>query len=260
MKKSTVILLLGIYMLLALYISAYIYNETLAHIYPYTEKKDISYLMDKEHLSDEDYKVIFEQTGLGRSAAESIDIKTLGEYQEAYFADIGYECIPNSPVSSEEYVEEPVMKLVPLEKGDILFTRSSHVFTWRNGHAAVVIDENGGYTAEALVIGKNSSVQKISRWRHYPNICVLRLKGASKEERAVIAERAEELVDIPYDLFAGIFGRKYTEEVTGTQCAHLVWSAYASFGYDIDSDGGLIVTPNDIAQSDLLEVVQIYGM
>ena len=44
-----------------------------------------------------------------------------------------------------------------------------------------------------------------------------------------------------------------------THCSHLVWQAYKHFGYDIDSDGGPLVTCNDIARSDLLEVVQVYG-
>lgn len=48
--------------------------------------------------------------------------------------------------------------------------------------------------------------------------------------------------------------------LAGTQCAHLVWYAYQHFGYDLDSDGGLLVTPRDLYESPLLEVVQIYGL
>lgn len=32
------------------------------------------------------------------------------------------------------------------------------------------------------------------------------------------------------------------------------------FGYDLDGDGGLWVTPCDLMQSPLLEVVEAYGM
>ena len=32
------------------------------------------------------------------------------------------------------------------------------------------------------------------------------------------------------------------------------------FGYDLDSDGGRLVTSADLLHSDLLEVVQVYGM
>ena len=31
-------------------------------------------------------------------------------------------------------------------------------------------------------------------------------------------------------------------------------------GYDLDSDGGFVVTPDDLYHSDLLELVQIYGI
>ncbi len=46
----------------------------------------------------------------------------------------------------------------------------------------------------------------------------------------------------------------------GTHCAHLVWYAYKQFGYNVDSDGGFITTPRDLYNSDLWEVIQVYGM
>lgn len=47
--------------------------------------------------------------------------------------------------------------------------------------------------------------------------------------------------------------------IKSTQCAHLVWHAYKQFGIDLDSDGGLLVTPFDIQNSEYLEVIQSYG-
>lgn len=47
--------------------------------------------------------------------------------------------------------------------------------------------------------------------------------------------------------------------LSGTQCAHLVWYAYKQVGIDLDSDGGIFVTPYDILNSPYLEVVQSYG-
>jgi hypothetical protein len=38
-----------------------------------------------------------------------------------------------------------------------------------------------------------------------------------------------------------------------------VWYAWQVFGYDLDSDGGRLVTVEDIWESDLLEIVQVYG-
>lgn len=44
-------------------------------------------------------------------------------------------------------------------------------------------------------------------------------------------------------------------EYWGTQCAHLVWAAFDAYGYDIDGDGGWLVTPADFTSSGLLRIV-----
>ena len=53
----------------------------------------------------------------------------------------------------------------------------------------------------------------------------------------------DNLNDIPYFFPAGILSPKYQPpgSVTGTHCSHLVWLAYFHFGYDLDSDSGMIV-------------------
>ncbi len=56
------------------------------------------------------------------------------------------------------------------------------------------------------------------------------------------------------------FWAEAQEKSKGTQCAHLIWSCYRALGYDLDSDGGRIVTPRDLMESPLLQVVQIYGI
>ena len=39
-----------------------------------------------------------------------------------------------------------------------------------------------------------------------------------------------------------------------------MWYAYNAFGVDLDSNGGLVVTPRNIANSPLVEVVQVFGI
>ena len=86
---------------------------------------------------------------------------------------------------------------------------------------------------------------------------------------------AMRLIDVPYRLLAGTKERSTsrglanveaagTEEILstalkGTHCAHLVWYAYKQFDIDLDSDGGIIVTPTDIQNSDYLDIIQTYG-
>ena len=265
MKKFLFIICV-VYAIAACYMASAFYAESVAYIPPANQKQDISGVIGKKssELTDEDLCFIFEQTGLGKSAVTGLeDLSLLYGYQESYFASPEFECIKNSPVSFEERITGKPVKLAPLEDGDILVTSSAHVLSWRNGHAAIVVDADSGITLEAVVIGKNSKTQDISKWTRYPNFAVLRLKDADKKERAQIARFAmENLYNIPYNVFIGLYPMKYSRlgNVTGTQCAHLIWTAYAAYGYDIDSSRGLIVTPRDILNSDRFEIVQVYGM
>ncbi len=264
--KKIVFLICIIYGTLSAYTASLFYIESHAHIYPSAERTDISYLTEKQisEYTEEDYRVIMEQTGLGKAGVDSLSsTKLLEDYQKSYFNEIDFRCCMNSPVSFEEQVIDSRVMLAPLEDGDVLITSSSHVFSWRNGHAAIVVDADRGITLEAVVIGKNSKTQSTEKWCDYPNFAVLRLKDTKKAERTEIARSAYKyLINIPYQVTIGLFPTKYCEPeaVRGTQCAHLVWLAYAAHGYDIDSDGGLIVTPRDIFNSELFDVVQIYGM
>lgn len=265
MKKLLAVIFI-LYAAAAAYVSSLFYIEPLACTRPVHDKADLSEIMKKSRsaYTESDYELIYRQTGLGRTAVDSLDdMRRLADYQTSYFADVSYTCKMNSPVSFEERITDSQVLLAPLEDGDILVTNSSHVFSWRNGHAAIVTDAAKGVTLEAVVIGKNSKTQDISKWTRYPNFAVLRLKGTDKAERAAIARSAMEyLNDIPYRVTIGVYPVKYSrlDSVRGTQCAHLVWLAYAAHGYDIDSNHGLIVTPKDILESDLFEVVQTFGM
>ena len=72
----------------------------------------------------------------------------------------------------------------------------------------------------------------------------------------------ENMSGIPYGFMTDILEHiiKVDAEIGDTDCSHLIWRSFKEFGYNLDSDGGLIVTPRDIAESSLLEVVQVYGI
>ena len=117
------------------------------------------------------------------------------------------------------------------------------------------------------MLGTDTKLCSIDKWLGYPSFQVLRLKNeqdtAADELAAVFAEA--HLVDVPYQLLAGVRSRMFREQneavsvLKGTQCAHLVWYAYMQVGIDLDSDGGILVTPTDIQNSPYLEVIQSYG-
>ena len=89
---------------------------------------------------------------------------------------------------------------------------------------------------------------------------VLRVK-AEESLRAQVAEYAKtKMLGVPYLATVGIFSKKFdTKKLTASHCSHLVWYAYKKFGIDLDSTGGAVVTPQDMANSSRVEVVQIYG-
>lgn len=236
--------------------------EAAAYYAPPVPMADLAPLLAAEQPH---YKTLFLQTGLGAPALDALwdtpDGKQaiMGAQQSLYRAP-DYFCAPNSAVSREEHTSEPVTKLVNIEDGDILVTPCSHTYGWRNGHAALVIDAAAGLTLESVVLGEDSCVQTLDKWTKYPQFAVLRVTEATAQTRSAVARwAAEQLAGRPYNPVVGLLTDKENAPESGTQCAHLVWRAYAAFGYDLDADGGGIVTPRDLWDSPQLSVVQAYG-
>lgn len=262
-------------------------TEKAAHYAPDYRRKPIEEFLEREELTEEDYALLWEQTGLARAGIDELlaaggqeDILYL---QERFFAPVEYSCSSRYLIyrcerleaeaggadGMRQRTEDAGAAFLPAaHTGDILITFSGHVFGWRSGHAALVVDGENGLTLEAVTLGCNSRVREVSHWREYPCFVLLRLKGITEAEGDKIAAYAmEELADLPYELWhltertdGGKHGKDEPETLSGTQCAHLVWAAFYHFGYDLDSDGGRIVTPADLYRSGMLEVVQVYGM
>jgi len=170
-------------------------------------------------------------------------------------------CSPLSLFVREERLPDGQYHPLPeLEDGDILVTRCTHSFGWRHGHAALVVDAESGRTLEAVTLGVPSGYSSVQSWRTYPSFSVLRLKGADAGTRREAARYAQiHLQDLPYRLTSGLLGEKAPAPPAGSQCAYLVWYAYQQLGYDLDGDGGRLVTVADLLQSPLLETVARAG-
>ena len=208
--------------------------EPMAHIYPDYPMADIEPVLQKDSFTDEDYWLLYLQTGLGKPAVDEIKElyddwdEHLLRYQQNFFKKIGIICEKNSLISREESIIDESgnyingTDMASIHEGDILITKSSHTYGWRNSHAALVVDVGKGETLESVVLGQNSSIQHISKWTNYPNFMLLRPKGATYEEMKQIAITALELLhDIPYDLTVGIFGPKSADKdkIKGTHCS-----------------------------------------
>ncbi len=263
-------------------------TEPMGYRLPDYDKTDITGILEKETLSQDDYKELFYQTGLGKTAIDEIlgkdeklkeplnqtkldkrAIEEILKFQENFFTEYNVSRTKAAVIVNHESLVDDEGKLVygfdlaPYENGYVLVTKATYTLGWRHGHAGIITDASKQETLEAVLLGNNSMLQNINKWRCFPSFMMLKLKDASRENLDEIAEFAKDkLLNIPYGLSVGLFGSKnpLPAKIKATQCAHIVWYPFMQFGYDIDCDGGWLVTPKDIANSDLFEIVQIYGV
>ena len=256
--------------------------ERTAHTTPSYQRADIAAIADKSgKWTDEEIRFLYRQTGLGKSALlkmksevvyennEFVPLSArLKDFQEALYYEGETEHELVADISKRDLMKGFSSPVAPLEEGDIMINSSTHTLGFRNGHAALVLDTEGT-VLESFELGRDSSVSINGHlwFAESSNFMILRLKDpdtgeiADKDVRTEIARKAKaQLKGIPYSIVTGIFTKKdQGTSPKATHCSHLVWQAFKNAGYDIDSNGGLIVTPQDISRSPLLEVVQVYG-
>ncbi len=263
-KKSWVIWAISLLMFpVFLWICIYVLQSRWAH-----RKGEFAPKTEKVTLTKEThYNTFFQQTGLGADALDTLlqegDFRKLESVQDAFLGEDQVECVSVFGwfTRSDRIDSSQSASLVDLRPGDILLSFSTHSLGWRHGHAGLVIDEKR--VLECTSWGKDSRIVKSKHWRKYSNYAVLRVKNSTGDEQKKVAEFAEKhLQGVPYHLSAGFLGAKAPETTKpyfGLQCAYLVWYAWQAFGYDLDSNRGRLVTVKDIWESDLLEIVQVYG-
>jgi uncharacterized protein YycO len=282
-KKSSVIrgiLAFFLLSLLAFWLFLEIIVEYDQRFYPDYEKLPLEELI-KDAKSEEGLQALFLQTGLGPDALKEVLAgkegevkKALKEHQENFFRQQTLLCRKITPITGEEKNADEEGRITKgfriegMRSGDIFLSFSTHSLGWRHGHSALVTNGNTGRTLEAVVLGRNSEAQRSEKWTEYPTFLQLRISDEALELLGLTRQEAEEklaevgeekLTNVPYGLLTGMFG-KYVPDIRETQCSHLVWFAYYELGLDIDSDGGWLVTPRDIAGSPYFDVIQIYGM
>ncbi len=227
-------------------------------------------ILANEQLTDRDYEVIFEQSGLGRPAVDALisenRINDFEYYRNYYLRDKDFTCVRTAIFAKHEAVTDSDGNRIlnpdfaDIQNGDIIITLSIHSLGWRHGHAAIVTNAETGETAQAVRIFEKSDFGTVTEWIDFPLVAVLRVKNIDDTTQNEIADYvSENMIGINYALSAGIIGGRNTEaKLFTTHCAHFVWYAYKCFGMDLDTNGG-VVTPKEILHSDKLEIVQVYG-
>ena len=214
-----------------------------------------------EEWTESDYSLVYSQTGLTKAYFDGegcID----EDFVKSCQADLFYEAQPEHdsqlfPIS-HDYFPDKLFSIVPLRAGDVIVSSSVHMFGWPMGHTALVISPT--LTIQAMSVGTLSMTWSVSWFKHAANFIVLRPRLSAEQAKEVADWAYDNLLGLEYSFMTGISTAKdQTEDPQTTQCAHLAWQAYKAFGYDADSNGGPIVTPRNLAESDFFEVVQVNG-
>ena len=269
-KRILSIIALSLVVILAVYgILSVVTLHNNAFFSPDYEKQDLIPILEKEILLEEDYKTLFYQTGLGKYAIDSIKndedfIERVLSFQDNFFEKHEIKCVREAITTSMEYTLSEsgnytkAFEVFDVKPGYVLIMEASHSFGWRHGHAGLIVDKN--QVLEAPIIFEPASTYSLSSWQYYPNFIMLRLKNATDEELSTIAKNAKkDLTGITYSPLAGIFNKEQGNAPKTVQCAYLVWYAFYKQGINIDKKGDSIVTVQNIKNSDMFEVIQIYG-
>ena len=278
-KKAGKVLLWAAVVLVALVLLWLFLQYVIPHFHkpfrPDYGRIDLSSILAQDTLDQGDYQVLYTQTGLGKVAID--DLRAQGQAgvdqilatQAAFFEPPGEgSCSPLGITTREHrfWDEDGHMllaaPLAPLKEGDIILSFSTHTAGWTHGHAGLVIDPERGTTLESVVLGSPSGRMGVDHWRSYTTMMVIRPKADDATRHRVVELAEEYLDDIPYSLLSGVFGDKFQplDGPHNAQCGYLPWYAWMAVGIDLDGDGGRVVAPPDLAMSDRVEIVQIYGI
>ena len=265
--KSIFLVLIGCVCVIALWT---LLTENSAFTPPRSEKAPLAEILQKEILDEADYELLWEQTGLSRSAVDELWQKSdrnerLYREQNRFFHAPVYQCRGLTGFVKVEVIggRENYYRLYDLRPGDVLLTKSTHTFGYRHGHSALFI--GSGELLEATEIGEPVSVTEAAYWGSYPTGIHLRITedaaaeiGMSREEAGLfVAEYAQKnLLDDEYRLTAGLFNDGMEENET--QCAHLIWAAFQSVGIDV-SARDFPVTPYALLESGKFEIIRCWG-
>lgn len=246
----------------ALQIAVSVYNSRLVYIKPDRKQIDLSEILAKSVISDEEYQILYEQTGLtklgiDRCLANGSDgIERIKDIQSSLFRDYSVEHDCFAPFLCADEING-VADFCYLENGDILITLSTHFSVFEMGHAGLVTDAKNNRVLQANSYFSKSSLGTVYDFTDRLNFMILSPTADSDIKNQVAAYSEDNLLGKKYAISAGVLSDK--NKCERTQCAHIVWYAYNQFGIDLDANGGLVVTPKNIANSGQVEVVQVFG-
>lgn len=124
--------------------------------------------------------------------------------------------------------------------GDVLITYDSEKMGWNYGHAAVVRWDTAyvieAWPGDGVRYYKNNWKSRFNSWKG------LWVKGATDRNYSDAQSYASGQLGKKYSLAYGKYQANYF------YCSLLAWKAWNNTGFNLDDDGGVLVTPGDIDQ------------
>ncbi|MBQ8427962.1 MAG: hypothetical protein IJX18_01765, partial [Clostridia bacterium] len=193
--KRIAVIFLALFLLVALvfgvgWLGALCADLSWTHWRPDYGQEDIASLIESDTLSEDDYALIYRQTGLTKVAIDDLKASKKTErilnIQKAFFAKttVNKRCF--APFTYIERLDRNI-PLALLQDGDIVISAATRVSFFRYGHAALVVDGEYGRILEALEPGSESKVNAVTTLSDMANFIILR----PKVDRAVREQVAQ---------------------------------------------------------------------
>lgn len=275
-----------LFTLLGFYIGFWVLHGTLRcwrPDYDMLSAEELKLIYDKQDLTESDYQLLFEQTGLTKVGIERAKAQTNGwnkvlAVQQSYFTERSIDRDSYSPLICTEFMDGDSAEMIYLERGDIIISSSTHFAGFKIGHAAIVTNGNLGKIYQSSQVGEeNGYAYADTIFSERINFMVVRIKPEYFSENGVddLSYRQNldrvtdyiqtEFTKVPYNPTTGVFTKK--DGMSSTTCSHLLWYGFkhfddkngGKFNLDLDSNGGLLVVPKDISKSPYVELVQTFG-
>lgn len=251
--------------------------------YDMLSEQELKAIYEKPELTDEDYNILFEQTGLTKVGIDRAKAKADGwsrvfDIQQSYFEERGVIADEYAPLICTDYLDGDPAEMIFLERGDIIISSSTHFSGFRIGHSAIVTDGFFSQVYQSNQVGvANGYANAYDMFAIRTNFMVVRIKPQYFSENGIEddsyrnnLDRATEYIetqfaDVPYSVFTGVFTKK--DSMKATTCSHLLWYGFkhfddengGKFNLDLDSNGRLLAMPKNIAESPYVELVQTFG-
>ena len=133
---------------------------------------DLLPILTKEEKEENDYKVIYEQTGLTKEGYLRIedDIDLILDIQNDYYSSYNIIKKNTAPFLMSDFLDRKVSHCL-VKKGDIIITSAVQFSGIRLGHTALVINEEE--IIEAVGYGSLSHINKVDSFMERPSFLIV---------------------------------------------------------------------------------------